>query len=126
MLKSQSITNNIMIVNPDICLFPGDLVLRVKAFSFDHKIADKLQQTPHQVLSQMGRQPVFKVQEVGAKDQEGILVLYRNMMFPLQMIWSMLDDRNADSIAFGDPRAMVLIKPTCWWTIILRAVNTEG
>ena len=41
---------------------PGDLVLvRVKAFGPDHKIADRWEQTPYKVLSQLHNGPVFKV-----------------------------------------------------------------
>ena len=66
-------------------LYPGDLVLvRVKAFSGNCKIVDKWDQTPHCVLSQLGNQAVFNILEVGAKDEEGILVLHGNMLFSLQ------------------------------------------
>ena len=42
---------------------PGDLVLvRVKAFGPDHKIADRWEQIPHKVLSQLHDSPVYKVQ----------------------------------------------------------------
>ena len=45
-----------------MALAPGDVVLvRTKALGQDHKIADKWEQNPHIVISQMGNQPVFKV-----------------------------------------------------------------
>ena len=65
-------------------LAPDDIVLvRVKAFGADHKIADKWKQSPYQVLGQLDNQPVFKIQEVGAIGDENINVLHRNMLYPL-------------------------------------------
>ena len=55
-------------------LAPDDIVLvRVKAFGADHKIADKWKQSPYKVLSQLDNQPVFKIQEVGAMGDEKII-----------------------------------------------------
>ena len=52
---------------------PGDLVLvRVKAFGPDHKIADRWEQTPYKVLSQLHNSPVFKVQPVEGEDDNSI------------------------------------------------------
>ena len=52
---------------------PGDLVLvRVKAFGPDHKIADRWEQTPYRVLSQLHNSPVFKVQPVDREDENSI------------------------------------------------------
>ena len=52
---------------------PGDLVLvRVKAFGPDHKIADRWEQTPYRVLSQLHNSLVFKVQPVDAEDENSI------------------------------------------------------
>ena len=46
-------------------IVPGDLVLfRVKAFSPNHKIADRWEQTLYRVLSQHNNSPVYKVQPV--------------------------------------------------------------
>ena len=66
-------------------LRPDDLVfLHVKAPTGDHKIADYWEAFPHHVLSQLADQPVFRIQSVDADDDEGIHVLHRNMLFPIQ------------------------------------------
>ena len=66
---------------------PGDLVLvRVKAFGPDHKIADRWEQTPYRVLTQLHNSPVFKVQPVDGEDENSVRVLHRNMLFPFQTI----------------------------------------
>ena len=50
-------------------LEPGDTVLvRVKAFSADHKIADKWEQKPYLVVAQKKNQPVYEVRLVEAPD----------------------------------------------------------
>ena len=65
-------------------LASDDIVLvRVKAFGADHKIADKWKQSLYKILSQLDSQPVFKIQEVGATGDENIKVLVRNMLYPL-------------------------------------------
>ena len=65
----------------------GDMVLvRVKALRQDHKIADKWEQNPYVVISQMGNQSVFKGQPRDAKDQEGIKILHQNMLYPIQTV----------------------------------------
>ena len=52
---------------------PGDLVLaRVKAFGPDHKKADRWEQTPYRVLSQLHNSPVFKVQPVDGGDENSV------------------------------------------------------
>ena len=54
-------------------LGPNDLVLVcMKAPTGDHKIADQWEVTPNHVCSQLAYQPVFKVQPVGAEDDENI------------------------------------------------------
>ena len=66
---------------------PGDLVLvRIKAFGPDHKIADRWEQTPYKVLPQLHNSPVFKVQPVDGENENSIRVLHRNMLFPFQTI----------------------------------------
>ena len=67
-------------------LKPDDLVMdRVKTLAGDHKITDRWEDIPHQVISQVGDQPVFKVQPVDATlDDNNIKVLHRNMLFPLK------------------------------------------
>ena len=63
----------------------GDVVLvRVKAFGQDHKIMDRWDQNPHIVVSQMGDEPIFKVQAKDAKDKEGIGILHWNVLYPIQ------------------------------------------
>ena len=44
------------------------------------------EETPHQVLSQLADQPVFRVQPVDAVGDENIRVLHRNMLFPIQSV----------------------------------------
>ena len=58
--------------------------MHVKAPAGDHKIADLWEVTPHHVLSQLGNQPVFKIQSMNAENAENICVLHRNMFFPIQ------------------------------------------
>ena len=46
-------------------IVPGDLVLvRVKAFGPDHKVADRWEQVPYKVLSQHNNSPVYKVNQL--------------------------------------------------------------
>ena len=66
-------------------ILPGDLVLiRVKAFGADHKIADWWEQIPYEVLEQMDKGPVYKVQTIQGPDSTKVRTLHRNMLFPLQ------------------------------------------
>ena len=39
---------------------------------------------PHQVISQLGDQPVFRVQPIDATTDNNIKMLHRNMLFPLK------------------------------------------
>ena len=65
----------------------GDLVLvRVKAFGPDHKIVNRWEQNPYKVLSCHTNTPVYKVQPVGAEDDNSIHTLHRNMLFPFQSL----------------------------------------
>ena len=62
----------------------GDTVLvRIKAFGVDHKIADKWESDPYVVVSQMGEKPVFKVQKVGSIGTQNCRVVHRNMLYPM-------------------------------------------
>ena len=64
---------------------PGDLVpVRVKAFGPDHKIADRWEQIPYKVLSQLHVSLVYKVQPLDKEGEDSIQVLHRNMLFPFQ------------------------------------------
>ena len=66
-------------------LKPDNLVMvREKALTGDHKIADQWEDTPHRVIGQLGDKPVFKVQPVNATPDNNIRVLHRNMLFPLK------------------------------------------
>ena len=61
-LKMQQIGRNTMKNVRCHALEPGDIVLvRCKIFSTDYKIADKWEDEPYLVVSQMGDTPVFKV-----------------------------------------------------------------
>ena len=63
-------------------LEPGDIVLvRRKIFSTDYKIADKWEDEPYVVVSQMGDTPVFKVR-LQEKPNAECRVLHRNMLHP--------------------------------------------
>ena len=66
-------------------LKPDDLVMVwVKALTGDHKIADWWEDTPHQVISQLNNQPVFRIQPIDAIADNNIKTLHQNMLFPLQ------------------------------------------
>ena len=66
-------------------LKPGDQVLvHVKAFGKDHKIADHWEQTPYEVVERMENKPVFKVHRLADDSSDAVRVLHRNMLFPLQ------------------------------------------
>ena len=60
----------------------GDLVLvQVRAFGPDHKIADHWDQVPCKVLSQHKDSPVYKVQPINDSSDENIHTLHKNMLF---------------------------------------------
>ena len=83
-------------------LEPDDIVMvRVKALTGDHKIADQWEDIPHWVIDQLGDQPVFKVQPITAISDSDIRVLHRNMLFPLKTNEksSLKEPENAQSIA---------------------------
>ena len=66
-------------------LKPGDQVLvHVKAFGKDHKIADHWEQTPYEVVEMMENKPVFKVHQLDDDSSDAVRALHRNMLFPLQ------------------------------------------
>ena len=70
-----------------IKLEPGDTVLvRVKAFGADHKIADKWEQKPYLVVAQRKDQPVFEVKPVDSPEDTPVRVLHRNMLFPIRSV----------------------------------------
>ena len=66
-------------------ILPGDLVLvRVKAFGTDHKIADCWEQIPYEVVDQIDKGPVYKVRTIQGPDSTKVRTLHHNMLFPLQ------------------------------------------
>ena len=68
-------------------IVPGDLVLvRVNAFSPDHKIVDHWEQVLYKVLSQDKDSPVYKVQPVNDSSDGSVHTLYRNMLFLFQSL----------------------------------------
>ena len=84
-------------------LAPGDLVLvRVKAFGPDHKIADRWEQIPYRVLAQHKDLPVYKVHPITERGEEGIRTLHRNMLFPLQSIRHEETTGQNDALVWAD------------------------
>ena len=66
-------------------LCPDDIVLvQVKTFGNDRKVADKWEQSLYLVVEQMNDKPVFKIQPLDAADDSRDRILHRNMLFPLQ------------------------------------------
>ena len=62
-------------------IVPGDLVLvRVKAFGPDHKIADRWEQVPYKVLSQYNNSPVYKVQPVNESTEENAYIAHEHVV----------------------------------------------
>ena len=62
----------------------GDLVIvRINKFGTDHKIADRWEQDPWEVLRQMDDSPLLTVQNVTTKE---VRELHRNMLFPLRLV----------------------------------------
>ena len=62
----------------------GDLVLvQINKFGTDHKIADKWEQDPWEVLSQKDDSPLLTIKNVTTNE---IRELHRNMLFPLRLI----------------------------------------
>ena len=58
-------------------------MVRINKFGTDHKIADKWEQDPWEVLSQADDSPLLTVQNVTTKE---IRELHRNMLFPLRLV----------------------------------------
>ena len=52
-------------------------------FGTDHKIADKWEQDPWEVLSQKGDSPLLTIKNVTTNK---ICELHRNMLFPLRLV----------------------------------------
>ena len=76
---------------------PGDIVLvRRKIFSTDYKIADKWEDEPYIVISQMGDTPVFRVR-LQEKPNAEYRVLYRNMLHPARSV----NTENVEEVTFS-------------------------
>ena len=61
----------------------NDIVLvRVKAFGNDRKVADKWEEHPYQVVEQLPNRPVFKVQNLN--DMSKFRTLHRNMFVSIE------------------------------------------
>ena len=61
----------------------NDVVLvRVKAFGNDRKVADKWEEHPYRIVEQLPNRPVFKVQNL--VDMTKFRTLHHNMLFPLR------------------------------------------
>ena len=64
-------------------LKPGDLVLvRVKQFGTDHKIADRWEEPIYRVIQQVKDQPAYNIQNT---DNQQCRVIHRNHLFPLRL-----------------------------------------
>ena len=79
-------------------------MVQVKALTGDHKIADWWEDIPHQVISQLGDQPVFWVQPINATTDNNINILHRNIMFPLKT------SEEADVKETGDEQNTALMR----------------
>ena len=58
-------------------------MVKINAFGQDHKIADRWEQMPHQVVKQLGN-VVFSVAPVD--DLSKSRTLHRNMLFPISSV----------------------------------------
>ena len=68
-----------------MALCPDDIVLvRVKAFGNDWKVADKWEQSLYLVVEQMNDKPVCRIWPLDFTDDSRDKILHRNMLFPLQ------------------------------------------
>ena len=59
------------------------MLIRVNKFGTDHKIADKWEQDPWEVLSQRDDSPLLTIKNVTTNE---ISELHRNMLFPLRLV----------------------------------------
>ena len=80
-------------------LVPGDTVLvRIKAFGADRKIADKWEQKPYIVLEQILNQLVFKVKPIDDDDKSSMRTLHHNMLFPIQSTWEESEQEDVPTV----------------------------
>ena len=83
-------------------LRPDDLVMvRMKALTSNHKIADQWEDIPYQVIDQLDDQPVFRVKPITATFDEDNRILHRNMLFPIKTSeeHTFTDHKNTQSTA---------------------------
>ena len=59
------------------------MLIRVNKFGTDHKIADKWEQDPWEVLSKRDDSPLLTIKNVTTDE---IRELHRNMLFPLRFV----------------------------------------
>ena len=59
------------------------MLIRLNKFGTDHKIADKWEQDPWEVLSQTDDSPLLTIRNVTTNE---IRELHRNMLFPLRLV----------------------------------------
>ena len=72
-------------------IVPGDLVLvRVKAFGPNHKIADRWEQVPYRVLSQHNNSPVYKVQPINENTEGNVRTLHYNQSGRMKLLAGMM------------------------------------
>ena len=63
----------------------NDVVLvRIKSFRNECKVADKWEQTPYMVIEEIPNRPVFKVQNL--EDHTKFRTLHRNMFYSLKTV----------------------------------------
>ena len=63
-------------------LGPDNLIMvRVKALTGNHKIADQWEDIPYQVIDQLDDQPVFKVRPITATSDEDVRVYIETCCF---------------------------------------------
>ena len=89
-------------------LNPDDIVMvRVKAFGSDRKVADKWEQNPYPVFQQMNDKPVFRVRLVDATDNKRDRVSHQNMLFPLQSVRDGDNSVIVESIALSQANTLM-------------------
>ena len=86
----------------------GDIILvRRNLFDSQYKIADKWEEYPYQVVSQMDDTPVYRIKAVN-NPRAPIRVLHRNMLHPA---WSVHEDGDksveAESLALSKANALM-------------------
>ena len=65
----------------------GDQVLvHIKSFGTDHKIADKWENNPYIVKERMTGKPVYKVKPVWDITGTKSYILHRSMLYPIQSV----------------------------------------